>query len=154
MKKLLILGLTAGLGFTALTFARKNSHTLLMTPSEVVEKAYRNLMDRKFSENLKLTEFAEKRRTKKLIDDYDRGGESRDEIDAFLGRVVGFKIRSEEIYGDLAVVTVEWKVRNIPTTPLAGMKIVQRGKEINTYTIDYLLKKFGAEWKIISRRGR
>jgi hypothetical protein len=133
-----------------------------LSPKSVVQAAKEMLIRSDFDSMLKVTEQTEKRKTQQTIDAIKENRRVLRQLQEEAEKLHSFEILEEEVFssskGELAVVYTRWQIVRDKASTAPGVKLIEEpGREISKYStvyVDYLLKQFDGEWKIISQRSR
>lgn len=149
MKKIFILTI---FGSISIIFAQDIPNT----PKEIVQYALTALTNGDFEKLLPITENAELRKTKELLDSIKDNAKKREEMclqykalnSWTIEGVTNHKISNRNI----SIVSTKWIV-NIPLEKNPNLaKLPKNIGQNRTVYMDYMLEKFNKQWKIISRK--
>ncbi|MCX8028871.1 MAG: hypothetical protein N2712_02635 [Brevinematales bacterium] len=112
-------------------------------PDDVVSNAIEMLIKKDFSSMVHLTELSEKKRVEKIIDVYLT---DKSLVDREIGNIQSYQFSDVYYENDIAVVRVNWVVKNSYQTK-EGIRVYNANRKVI-----YLLKKFDDKWKIITKR--
>ncbi|MGL4394547.1 MAG: hypothetical protein ACRCS8_04915 [Brevinema sp.] len=128
-------------------------------PKAVVNYAIKALMSGKVEQLIPITENAELRKTKEIVDSIKDKTFSRDNLLEQYRLVESWKIETVEehqINGrNLTIVNTVWKMKvKASKKPLPNEVVVPNSQQdkIQTIYVSYMLEKFDNQWKIISQK--
>lgn len=137
-------------------------------PESLVYNLYSMLKNTDFEEMLKITELYEKRRVEKTIDEVTNTAGTLSILKKEAAKIKRIEIVGTEYYtndatNQLAIVVTKWYVVNETILPKhqdiydgieKQLNPNPRSSKDSVIYVDYMLKKFGEKWKIISKRSK
>lgn len=136
-------------------------------PVSVVRAAGKMLMNSDYEEMINITEMNEKKRTIDTVAQMSTNQSTRELVKKESEKINSFELLRIESFtnntaNQLAVVYTRWMIKITANSPRNAANFVRiqddpASKKIKTESdvyVDYLLKNFNGEWKIISRKTR
>ncbi|OHD55008.1 MAG: hypothetical protein A2Y33_03315 [Spirochaetes bacterium GWF1_51_8] len=128
--------------------------------TSVVKAANKMLAMCDFEQLLTITELSEKKRTQMTIDTIKTNAKALKIIMQESQKIEFFEILKEEVYTNnndiLAIVYTKWRMK-IDYSLKPGKPVNEPGTQNKPYSevyVDYLLRKFDGQWKIISKKSK
>lgn len=164
----LALSIAAILSLTILSYgAGKKYDYNLSDPVSVVRAAGKMLMNSDYEEMINITEMNEKKRTIDTVAQMTTNQGTRELVKKESEKINSFELLRIESFtnnttNQLAVVYTRWMIKITANSPRNAANFVRmqddpgtkRIKSESDVYVDYLLKNFNGEWKIISRKTR
>ena len=139
-------------------------------PVSIVQAACKMIMNSDYTDMILITEQTEKKRTMDALTDIQGNPELMKKLKKEAEKLISFQILDSEVFTNentnfIAVVYTKWKsklVQTVPSNPSGFVRpseandpdAARRRRTDTDIYVDYLLKKFNDQWKIVSRRTR
>jgi hypothetical protein len=168
-KELLVAAVLLFSGFAA-GFSETNKYSYdSADPNSVVQAACKMIMNADYEEMVPITEMAEKKRTVDTVEQM-KDNTIRERVKKESEKINGYELIRLELYTNdvkniMAVVYTKWMVKIMGNQPKNDPNFIRiyesadpnagrRKKTESDVYVDYLLKYYEGQWKIVSKRTR